>query len=227
MRNVRTLLIAILCGFCTALAGCSGGGGMPSPSLGYGAGNNSGQSSGGGGFFSDIGALFKSDTPEETRTASRLPDAAPEGSWRKANGGALAGRDYGGTRLNSDQALALVNAYREQNGLKPVALHPLLVKAAKAHSTDLARHDRISHYGSDGSNPWDRVKRTGYRAQLAAENVGTGQMTVEEVMVGWKKSEAHNRNLLLKGARHAGIALVQDDKTEFKTFWTLVLGAEM
>ncbi len=100
-------------------------------------------------------------------------------------------------------------------------------KAAKAHSRDLAKWDRISHFGSDGSNPWDRVKRAGYKARLAAENVGTGQATLEEVMAGWKKSPGHNKNLLLRDAEHMGIALVQAPKTEFRTFWTLVIGSRL
>jgi len=46
-------------------------------------------------------------------------------------------------------------------------------------------------------------------------------------MKGWKDSPGHNKNLLLKDATEMGIALVQDEKTEFKTFWTLVIGASM
>ena len=126
-----------------------------------------------------------------------------------------------------EEARRLINAYRRQHGLKPVKLDALLTKAAKAHSRDLAKWDRISHFGSDGSNPWDRVKRSGYRARLAAENVGTGQVTLKEVMAGWKKSPGHNKNLLLRDAEHMGIALVQSSKTEFRTFWTLVLGARI
>ena len=102
-----------------------------------------------------------------------------------------------------------------------------LTEAAKAHSRDLAKWDRISHYGSDGSNPWDRVKRAGYNAKLAAENVGTGQTTIEEVMKGWQASAGHNKNLLLGDAQEMGIALVQDPRTEFKTFWTLVVGSSL
>ena len=112
-------------------------------------------------------------------------------------------------------------------GLKPLKLNAELTEAAKAHSRDLAKWDRISHYGSDGSNPWDRVKRTGFKARLAAENVGTGQVDFDEVMRGWKESPGHNKNLLLGDATHMGIALVQDPRTEFKSFWTLVIGSPM
>ena len=35
------------------------------------------------------------------------------------------------------------------------------------------------------------------------------------------------KNLLLSDAEYMGIALVQEPKSEFKTFWTLVLGTPM
>ncbi len=156
-----------------------------------------------------------------------LNDKAPNGTFERAPKGALDDRDYSQTSLDPQLARDLVNQYRADKGLKPLKLNAELTAAAKAHSRDLAKWDRISHYGSDGSNPWDRVKRTGFNARLAAENVGTGQVDFKEVLRGWKDSEGHNKNLLLPDATHMGIALVQDPRTEFKSFWTLVIGAPM
>ncbi len=158
---------------------------------------------------------------------AKLDDKAPPGTYEKAAPGVLSDRDYTRTQLNAEMARDIVNGYRKEKGLKPVKLNPELTEAAKGHSRDLSKWDRISHYGSDGSNPWDRVKRSGYKARLAAENVGTGQIDFSEVMKGWKESPGHNKNLLLGDAEHMGIALVQDPKTEFKSFWTLVLGSPM
>lgn len=159
------------------------------------------------------------------RTVARADDKAPRGSFEKAAAGALADRDYTATRLDAEKAREIINAYRKQKGLRPLKLQPALTEAARAHSRDLAKWDRISHFGSDGSNPWDRVKLAGYNARLAAENVGTGQVTIEEVVKGWQASPGHNKNLLISDAEHMGIALVHDPKTEFKTFWTLVVGS--
>ena len=166
-----------------------------------------------------------SDAPPK-RTASN-DDHIPKGTFEKAPSGALADRDYSATQLDPDKARDLINAYRKEKGLKPLKLNAALTEAAKAHSRDLAKWDRISHYGSDGSNPWDRVKRAGYNAKVAAENVGTGQVNMEEVMKGWQQSPGHNKNLLLADVEHMGIALVQDPRTEFKTFWTLVVGSSL
>ncbi len=168
----------------------------------------------------------KSQSNSRTRVAA-LDQRSQDRSYAKAPPGALSDRDYTRTALNVEVARAKINAYRKAKGLRPLKLSADLTRAAKAHSRDLAKWDRISHYGSDGSNPWDRVKRTGFRAQLAAENVGTGQATFDEVLTGWKNSPGHNKNLLLGDATHMGIALVNAPNTEFKTFWTLVIGTPM
>lgn len=181
---------------------------------------------------SDFGfGLFGGDKPapikSKPQAVAALSDKAPAGSFERAPRGGLSGRDYSHTSLDPQRARDLINQYRREKGLKPLALNPLLSEAAKVHSRDLAKWDRISHYGSDGSNPWDRVKRTGYPAKVAAENVGTGQIDFGEVLKGWKDSPGHNKNLLLADANEMGLALVQDPKTEFKSFWTLVVGAPM
>jgi uncharacterized protein YkwD len=216
MYRVMLCAAVVLC-----LAGCS----MASPiSAGYAEQDTptgsllSGRSQSGGSSSTGFGAATG------VRVAN-ADDKIPRGTFEKAPAGALADRDYSATHLDPAKARDLINSYRRQRGLRPLQLNAMLTEAAKAHSRDLAKWDRISHFGSDGSNPWDRVKRAGYNAKLAAENVGTGQATIEEVIKGWQNSPDHNRNLLLPDAHHMGIALVQDPRTEFKTFWTLVIAA--
>lgn len=165
-------------------------------------------------------------TASGAKVASAV-DRAPKGSFDRAPPGALSDRDYSATSLEAAQARDQINAYRKTKGLKPLTLNAELTNAAKAHARDLAKWDRISHYGSDGSNPWDRVKRAGYNAKVAAENVGTGQTSFAEVLKGWQESPGHNRNLLMTDVDHIGIALVHELKSEFKTFWVLALGSRL
>ncbi|MCP4932850.1 MAG: CAP domain-containing protein [bacterium] len=163
---------------------------------------------------------------EKKQRSARLSDKVPRGKFSKAPKNAFKNRDYSKTRLNPDTARKMINTYRASKGLKPLKINTKLVEAAKMHAKDLATHDRISHYGSDGSDPLVRVQRTGYPVHLAAENVGTGQVSLAEVFNGWQKSPGHNENLLLKNAKEMGIALIIDPDTEYKTFWTLVLGTK-
>lgn len=127
--------------------------------------------------------------------------------------------------LDPERAKEVINAYRRKNNRKPLKLNTALTKAAEDHSRDLSKWDRVSHFGSDGSNPTDRVKRTGYKPKTATENIGTGQTDFVDVFDGWIKSPGYDKNLLLSEAEDMGLALVQDPKTEFKTFWVLVLAA--
>lgn len=230
----RVILAAIAC---VTIAGCSLGTKSLSlnlndsqsqpidPSFVSGGGSSLGDHAGTTG--SGNGAMLNASTAATDRQkVALLDDRAPSKSVTKAPAGALADRDYQATNLDVTKAVAMINAYRKSNGLQSLTVDAQLTAAAKAHSQDLAKWDRISHYGSDGSNPWDRVRRVGYQPRLAAENVGTGQTTLNEVFAGWKKSPGHNKNLLLKDAKNMGIALVYDSKTEFKTFWTLVLGTK-
>lgn len=130
-------------------------------------------------------------------------------------------------RLSPQDAQAMINRYRAEKGLKPLSLNNELTKAAQNHSADLAIQDAISHTGSDGSDPWVRVKRAGYRPKLAAENVGAGQRSLDEILRGWQQSPGHNKNLLLPDATQMGIALVTDARSRYGTFWTLVLGTPL
>lgn len=214
--------VALIAGLATTVAGCS----LGSASLSSGMSDASETSSIKAPSQKSVG-LGGDPAAARGVQLAKLDDKAPQGTYEKAPAGVLADRDYTRTQLDAQMARDLINAYRKQNGLKSLTLSPELTEAAKAHSRDLAKWDRISHYGSDGSNPWDRVKRSGYKARLAAENVGTGQIDFNEVMRGWKESPGHNKNLLMSDATNMGIALVQDPKTEFKSFWTLVLGSPM
>lgn len=222
LEMYRVVLPALLA---VVLSGCSLG--TKSLSMGFNEPDSATASSRSGSTTASLGGDPAARRAAAGQQVAKLDDKAPAGSYERAPRGALRDRDYSGTTLNAEQARDLINSYRKEKGLKPLRLDPALTNAAKAHSRDLAKWDRISHYGSDGSNPWDRVKRTGYNARLAAENVGTGQLDIAEVFKGWQESPGHNKNLLLKDAEHMGIALVTDGKTEFKTFWTLVLGAPM
>ncbi|HVZ05836.1 CAP domain-containing protein [Hyphomicrobium sp.] len=217
--------VVLATGLATALTGCSLG--SSSITSGFAEQDSSSSLS-----TASLSPSFKSlglggDPAAHREVKVAAIDKAPSGTFEKAAPGVLADRDYSHTSLNAEMARDIINAYRKKHGLKPLKLNAELTEAAKAHSRDLAKWDRISHYGSDGSNPWDRVKRAGYRARLTAENVGTGQVSFKEVMRGWEESPGHNKNLLTPDATNMGIALVQDPKTEFKSFWTLVIAAPM
>ncbi|MEV6841409.1 CAP domain-containing protein, partial [Streptomyces sp. NPDC051133] len=90
----------------------------------------------------------------------------------------------------------LVNAERSKNGCSPLTLNDTLTKAAQAHSEDMAAHQNMSHTGSDGSSPGDRITRAGYDWSAYGENVAFGYTTAEQVMASWMASPGHRANIL-------------------------------
>ncbi|HSX85932.1 MAG TPA: CAP domain-containing protein, partial [Cellvibrio sp.] len=49
--------------------------------------------------------------------------------------------------------------------------------ASHVHSTDMATNNFFSHTGSDGSSPFDRMRREGYQFRTAGENISAGYHT--------------------------------------------------
>ncbi len=117
-----------------------------------------------------------------------------------------------------------LNVYRAQYGLSPVRLNPLLTRTSQLHSDDQAGMDNASHSSSDGTQLDERVQRQGYVFRLAAENVASGQLSWDRVFQAWKDSPGHNENLLMADATEIGIAMTYKKDTEYKVFWTMVLG---
>lgn len=122
------------------------------------------------------------------------------------------------------EMLASVNAVRSQSGAGPLAFCGTLGAAAQAHSEDQAAHGTMSHTGSDGSSPWVRIDRAGYRGwNAAAENVASGYPDVTSVMDGWMGSSGHRANILGPQYTHVGFGLAHS--TDGRTFWTQDFGA--
>lgn len=113
------------------------------------------------------------------------------------------------------RVVALVNSERAKVGCSPVTLNAKLSQAAQAHSADMASHNTMSHIGSDGSDPGQRITRAGYLWSTYGENVAYGYSTPEQVMAGWMASAGHKRNILDCGFKEIGAAVAQPGN-----YWT-------
>lgn len=117
----------------------------------------------------------------------------------------------------------LVNAYRRQVGLNTLSSNAKLNAAAAAHARDMAKRNRLSHTGGDGSSHVVRAKRAGY-GPFVTENVAAGQRSTAEVMRGWIGSSGHRKNLKMDPATHYGFAHARAPGTKYKDFWVLLIG---
>ena len=112
--------------------------------------------------------------------------------------------------LDPQAALAAVNAFRAENGRKPLALDERLSRAAAMQSEAQAGRSWIGHSGSDGSTPKARAARAGYHAKIASENVASGQKSFSDVLGFWKQSSGHRTNLLRPNVTAAGVAMAKN-----------------
>ena len=97
----------------------------------------------------------------------------------------------------------------------PLAWSARLEAAALRHSRDMARTDRLSHRGSDGSRVGARATEAGYDWRRIGENVAQGPGSVEAAVAGWLASPSHCGGIMDPGYTQVGAAKVD-------RFWTLV-----
>jgi uncharacterized protein YkwD len=108
-----------------------------------------------------------------------------------ATSGAAVSPDY------ERQLVALVNAARLSAGCT-VGVTPdaRLREAALRHTRDMAAANRLSHLGSDGSSPTDRIVQAGFFGPYSGENVAQGYHTAKDVMAAWMASPDHRANIV-------------------------------
>jgi uncharacterized protein YkwD len=114
----------------------------------------------------------------------------------------------------------LVNVERVAHGLVAVRSSSELNRAALDHTRKQADDGQIYHVDpDDGSNPGERISRTGYTFSAWGENVAAGYRTAQDVMKGWMDSPGHCRNILNPGFTEIGVGYVTGGAV-FGTFWT-------
>jgi uncharacterized protein YkwD len=121
--------------------------------------------------------------------------------------------------------LTLVNAERGARGIAPVSLHVQLTQAAQAHAADQFQRNcftQLSHTGTDGSSPGDRVARTGLRVRTWGKNIACGHRTPAQVMTAWMNSSGHRRNILNSSFTHIGISV--SPNSDGRIYWVQVFG---
>merc|ERR1712176_1071674 len=117
------------------------------------------------------------------------------------------------------EMLNAVNAERSNEGLGALCYNDKLINAAQIHSDDMASGNFLSHDGSDGSSPFERITDAGFSWNSAAENIAQGQQTVESVMTAWMNSSGHKANILSSFSKYFGLGLAYSGNTPY---WTQV-----
>jgi uncharacterized protein YkwD len=126
-------------------------------------------------------------------------------------------------RLDAAAAASMISGYRRNNGLNAVTLDPHLMRLAEAQARAMASRNALDH--NAGGAFGERIRRSGYDAKIAVENIGAGYHTLAEAFSGWRDSPPHRANMLRTGVTKMGIAAVYAPASKYKVFWALILAA--
>lgn len=133
-------------------------------------------------------------------------------------------RDLGEMRRRMLQA---VNAERRGRALPSLAPNPRLDRIAQTYADDMLKRSHYGHVDPEGLTVRERAYAGGYDLRFVAENLASGQPTVEEVMDGWMKSEKHRDNILSKIYTEAGFGLsIGRNRRGYQIIWVQVFGRE-
>ena len=113
----------------------------------------------------------------------------------------------------------LTNKERVKAGLKPLTPSPKLFRAARAHSANMAKHDKLDHV-LDGKNPGDRLREIGYAYLTYGENCAAGQRTPAEALESWMQSTGHRANILNGQFTEVGLGVAANERG--MRYWTQV-----
>ncbi len=113
--------------------------------------------------------------------------------------------------------LNLLNQHRAAVHARPLTLNPTLAHASEAHSCDMFQHQSLSHMGSDGSSPKDRIDATGVKFTYWAENIGSadgygldsGITTIDNAMMAESLTQYdHHYNIVNDANTEVGLGII-------------------
>ena len=152
---------------------------------------------------------------EENILVSTLADANVEAEIILVDNPEIAGADL------AAQLYWYINEARRQAELNPVNLIPSLSVAAKQHTNDMAAFKYTGHTGSDGTHPYERLARVGYReGGYAGETTAWGFRTPREAVDFWLNSPPHRAILLNPLANQVGVAQTTNYNAPNVWYWT-------
>ncbi len=138
--------------------------------------------------------------PASGKAGVAASPSAPVGS------AAPAGSPVGNPKALEDQLVQLINQTRTEAGCKKLGADGHLRTAARAHSADMAATGNVSHTGSDGSSPQDRMSKTGYR-NGTSEDIGSGYRTAQAALTAWAADAKQRQPLQDCGLKAVGVGV--------------------
>lgn len=124
-----------------------------------------------------------------------------------------------GAEDDTAAALPMVNKLRASKGLSALTLDAPARKAAAIQAIRMAKAEEMKHLIGLGDDFGTRMKRSDVKLP-AAENIASGQHSVEAAVQAWIDSPKHLENML---GNYRGLGVAVANATDGRTYWSMVL----
>lgn len=108
--------------------------------------------------------------------------------------------------IDVSKLYSLINAYRVENELTELHVHPALESSAYAKLRDMIANEYWRHEDNENIQSWYLFTQSGYDYTVAGENLAFGLNTPWQVFDGWVKSDRHRQELLTEEYTDMGVA---------------------
>jgi uncharacterized protein YkwD len=120
---------------------------------------------------------------------------------------------------------ALINNYRADNGINPVAFDGTLTYVAKLRSQDLMDRNYFSHYTPEGSTVFNLLRANSVSFSRGGENLAQAKPanigTPDAFLNAWANSPTHKSNMLNSSYNYIGVGMVSNgDRIVVTTVFT-------
>lgn len=124
----------------------------------------------------------------------------------------------------ADQVIQQVNEYRVASGKVALTKHDALTQGAMVRGLEITYS--FSHTRPNGEDFYTAIEgESGFMTR--GENVAYGFITPSDVMIGWKNSEGHNKNMLEDGHRCIGVACFRARTAYgYVNYWVQLFGRQ-
>ena len=165
-------------------------------------------------------------TPALTATETALQTPVSEDQQVVVNVSGT-GTCNGGNTDFETALIGLINGKRADAGVAALSGNGSLTSAARAHSKDMATSNTFSHTGSDGSDPFSRIRAAGYTFSAAAENIfaGNGSYNSPSAAISsWMNSSGHRTNMLNSIYTQVGVGYWCNESSTYGGYFTADFG---
>ena len=121
-----------------------------------------------------------------------------------------------GQTAEEQELLSYINSEREREKLPALIWEDELYAVARAHSEDMAGMGKVSHEGSEKSQPHERIRVAGIFASKTAENVAR-DLNIISAHTSLMESLYHRENILDTEFTHAAVGVIHSGKYIYVT----------